>query len=102
MSAVTVARMPEVSRGIIRLYAQLSHEAIVQRVKMWKMSPKHHIFTHLCEWQIPDLKLNPRSYWTYADEDLVGRTVEVAESCHVTTLAVVAMTKWLLMEHGSF
>ena len=53
-------------------------------------------FLHLCEWTIPDTGLNPRSYWTYADENLVGELVEVAETCHVTTMAAGGMTKWVL------
>ena len=32
------------------------------------------------------------------DEDLVGRMVEVAESCHVSTVAMTCMAKWLLLD----
>ena len=61
------------------------------------MSPTWHLFLHLCEWAIPDTGLNPRSYWTYADEDIVGNLIEVAEGCHPATMAVVALTKWVLL-----
>ena len=50
---------------------------------------------HLCEWQGPELG-NPRFYWTYSDEDMVGTMVEVAESCHASTMAATAMVKWLV------
>ena len=69
----------------------------MNRSRKWKATPKFHLFSHLTEWQIPDLGLNPRFYWTYADEDLVGQLVEVAQSCHPSTLAPVALTKWVIL-----
>ena len=56
--------------------------------------PKLHIFVHLCEWQAGEFG-NPRSYWTYADEDLVGLLVECAQSCHAKTVAPSALFKWV-------
>ena len=50
----------------------------------------------MCEWAVPDTYLNPRSYWCYADEDLVGTLVDIAEGCHPTTMAIVALTKFVL------
>ena len=41
---------------------------------------------------------NPRCYWTYADEDMVGHMIEVAQSCHPVTLAATAMFKWLVLQ----
>jgi hypothetical protein len=40
---------------------------------------------------------NPKFYWVYADEDLVGQMIEVSRSCHPTTVAATAMYKWLLL-----
>ena len=48
---------------------------------MWKMTPKWHLFIHLCVYDIRELRLNPRPYWTYADENLVGVLVEVGQTC---------------------
>ena len=39
--------------------------------------------------------LNPKSYHTYADEDLVGLLVSIGESCHPHTLAATGLGKWL-------
>ena len=80
MSPSTVARIPKVGRGIAQLYAQLAHDAFSNMERRWRITPDLHIFAHLCEHQIPDLKLNPRSFWTYADEDLVGCIVKMAET----------------------
>ena len=56
--------------------------------------PKFHVFVHLAEWQAVEV-CNPRVYWTYVDEDLVGCLVEVAESCHASTMAPSALFKWM-------
>ena len=37
----------------------------------------------------------PRYFWCYADEDLIGKLVEVAETVHPMTLAVSTLFKWL-------
>ena len=39
--------------------------------------------------------LNPKTYWCYADEDLVGQLITIGESCHPTTLAPVGLAKWV-------
>ena len=63
--------------------------------KLWKFSPKHHLFLHLCEVQAVQYG-NPRFYWVYADEDVVGRLIEVAETCHPWTMPGTALFKWLI------
>ena len=81
------------------LYCALARRASEARVKLWKLSPKLHMFMHLCI-SLSDVAgcyINPRHFWTYADEDLVGQLIEVAESCHATTVAVSALFKWCLL-----
>ena len=73
--------LPTVGRRLAMLYASVAEKAARDGIKMWKMHPKLHIFLHLCEWQGVEVG-NPRFFWTYADEDLVGLLVEVAQSCH--------------------
>ena len=51
-----------------------------------------HLFNHLMGWQVTEIGPNPRGYWTYADEDLVGTMVEVSRSCHPSTLAPVSIS----------
>ena len=76
------------------LYSALSRKALEAGLHIWKLVPKMHLFVHLCEWVAP-LFGNPSAYWTYADEDLVGNMIEVATSCHPTTLAFTALLKWV-------
>ena len=97
MRRSAIDRIAVVGRSLVQLYGQLARSALASNQKMWKVTPKHHIFLHLAEWQIGDLGLNPRSYWTYADEDLVGKLVECAEHCHPSTLSATALCKWVIL-----
>ena len=38
----------------------------------------------------------PAYFWCYADEDLVGQMIEIGENCHIITLAITVLTKWLV------
>ena len=78
------------------LYSSLSAEALANSEKLWKTSPKLHLFCHLCEWQSME-RGNPRFYWCYPDEDLVGQMIEIGQSVHTGTLAVSCLCKWLIL-----
>ena len=94
MSASGKARIATVGQKFAIIYSSLSQQSLEAGERMWKLMPKLHMFVHLCEWQAGESG-NPRSYWTYADEDLVGLLVEVAQSCHTRTMAPSALFKWM-------
>jgi len=89
--------LPKVGNRLCALYGSLAREMFTLGQKFWKMNPKMHLFLHLCEWVVPELGLNPRQYWCYADEDVVGQLVEVARTSHVRSLAATCLFKWLLL-----
>ena len=88
-------RLPKLGRALCGLYAQEATAALVAGERKFKLTPKVHFLLHLCE--LAPVVGNPRYYWTYSDEDLVGSMIEVASSCHWSTMAPTAMVKWLVM-----
>jgi len=58
-------------RRVTTFYALLSQEAEDKRINAWRLTPKLHLFVHLCEHQAP-LWGNPAWFWCYADEDMAG------------------------------
>lgn len=100
MDQASIDRMEEIGEDFSKIYAGLSNEAFRQRRKQWKISPKHHLFLHLCIHCVRATGLNPRSYWCYCDEDLVGQLITIGESCHPRTLAPVALAKWVAAALG--
>ena len=94
LSEAVKVELPQLGLTLMSLYASLANFSYERGWKLWKVSPKHHLFCHLCEDQAPVLG-NPCYYWTYGDEDLVGRMVSVAESIHPANLPISVLTKWL-------
>ena len=94
MSKERAERLAIVGERFGQTWAQLSSEALDSRTKAWKVSPKHHLFWHILD-AVEKTRINPKSYWVYADEDLVGQLITIAESTHPHTLAQVSLAKWL-------
>ena len=90
------AELPGLGRRLAELFASLAADAHRAKKKLWKITPKVHLFQHLCEWQAIELG-TPKIVGVYADEDLVGQMIEVSQTCHPTTVACTAMYKWLLL-----
>ena len=40
---------------------------------------------------------NGRYWWTYADDDLVGQLIDIAEGLHPRTMPEILLVKWLLL-----
>ena len=88
------AELPGLANQLMSFYSQLADMAFTANYKLWKVSPKMHLFMHLCLHQAIFYG-NPRYYWTYGDEDLVGRLISIAEGLHPTTLTVSILMKWV-------
>ena len=86
-------KLPEIGYLLCNLYAGLSAEAKRANKRLWKWSPKHHLFLHMCEWTGIE-NGNPRYDECYMDEDAVGRMIEVSHSLHPRSMAGVAIYKW--------
>ena len=88
-------------KTMLKLYTALYSEAAATGQKLWKFPPKGHLIDHLVSWQAAEWG-NPAYFWCYADEDLVGLCVEIAESCHPRTMAPTALVKWLILAFDEF
>ena len=94
MADVARDQLPRIAQRLVEKYATLAADAFSRDMRLWKVSPKHHLFLHLCQIQAI-LYGNPRYYWCYPDEDLVGLAIDVAEGCHPGTMAYSMLFKWL-------
>ena len=86
------------ARTLLKLYTQLAEEALIARQRLWKLTPKFHLFLHLCETQCQTWG-NPVWYWTYMDEDLQKVMKQVALSCHQKHWAEEILYKWLVGQY---
>jgi hypothetical protein len=62
------------ARRFALLYATLEQQAVDP---LWRIKPKLHLFVELIEYVAP-LEGNPRTYWTYRDEDYGGQLAKLA------------------------
>ena len=94
LSTAAKNRLPELSNQLCGMYSRLSTLAFNRGIRLWKLAPKLHLFLHLCIDQSPQYG-NPRFWWTYGDEDMVGIMIHIAEGVHPTTLAASVLAKWI-------
>ena len=87
-------RLPILGNQLAAIYSQLATMCFNRSLRLWKVTPKLHLFLHLVIHQAPVLG-NPRFWWVYGDEDLVGHMIGIAEGVHPTTLAASVLAKWL-------
>ena len=84
--------LARIGQYIADIYCRLARYALDDSAKFWKVVPKLHLFLHLVSQQT---RLNPRQFWVYSDEDLVGIMIDIASSLHPTGLPENTMLKWL-------
>ena len=100
LSASAKLEIPKLSQTLAAIYVLLANDAFREGIKMWKTQPKLHLFQHLCEYMCL-YQGNPKYFWTYQDEDLVGEMIELCQSVHATTMAVSAIFKWAHFMFGN-
>ena len=89
-------RIPKLGNQLAAIYAKLSRAAYNANQRLYKTTPKFHLFIHLCVDQIPKAG-NARFFWTYSDEDLVGQLIKLSRGLHPSTLCISLLCKWLLL-----
>ena len=95
-----IIELREIGHTVARSYEVLCAMFHQAGEKMFKMVPKLHLFEHLVEDQVAYWG-NPRTWWTYSDEDLVGLVIDMARGTHPSTMAHVMLYKWLLIQFDS-
>ena len=99
LSAAAKLEMPRLGQRFAEIYTNLARGAVEAGVRCWKLAPKLHLWEHLTEYQAVHFG-NPRYYWCYADEDLVGLIVGLASGVHPITLPESLLFKWLHIQFG--
>ena len=81
------------SSQFVVLYCKLARWSLDRKLKIYKMAPKLHLFEHMISQTVQFG--NPAYWWTYADEDLVGRLIRTAHTVHPNTIAESMLCKWV-------
>ena len=92
-SQKTKSELSKLGVSLFTVYKRLSEEALRAEKRAWKMTPKFHVFLHICE--ISSDMENPRFHWTYTDEDLQQVMKKIAVTCHAGHVEWLCLFKWL-------
>jgi len=76
-------------------YALRSISVAAGHLAMYRPKPKSHMWLHLIDDFIKPTRLNPRNFWCYGGEDMVGRVKKIAAACHRSTLTVSVLKRYL-------
>ncbi len=84
----------------MQLYDALCTEAQGDNIRAWELIPQMHTFLHLTQdagkWG------NPRYLWLYADEHVVGASITIVRSCHLTKMVHLAILEHLVSTFTKF
>lgn len=79
--------------GMLFMLNDLANDMINSRRNLYHITPKFHQFVHLLMDVAHDM-INPRTYQGYADEDFVGRIVEIAKMVHRSVISLRVLDHW--------
>ena len=94
LSDAAKEELPQLGQTFAHMYTTLAGIYFDKGQRLFKITPKLHLMEHLLESQCL-VWGNPRLYWCYSDEDLVGLLTGLASSVHPSTLAASLLFKWL-------
>lgn len=66
-----------------------------QKVKRWKLRPKHHCLEELCK-KMVETRVNPRHTACWQDESYLGQLKQVAVRCHSSTVLLRVFQRLIL------
>jgi len=88
-------KMADSVESALTFYNALAERADREGAWLWKILPKHHMFTHMAYDQAP--WANPRWVHCYGDEDMVGRVKKLVNTCHGATCGRKALLRYLII-----
>ena len=92
MNSSMQEELETLGRQFTTIYCKLGVWSFSKKLKIWKLQPKLHLFEHLV---LQSMQFgNPAYWWTYADEDLVGRLIRIGQTVHPSTIAESMLCKW--------
>ena len=92
-----VPKLMQARAAALHNYNALSHAAASANPPqaLWPMKPKIHLLDHVAR-DVANNKLNATWYWTFLDEDFVGRMTRLAAMTHRANCRRRLIDRWVL------
>jgi hypothetical protein len=66
----------------------------------WRIRPKLHVFYHLNK-DVQASCRNPRAWWTFKDEEFMGKMARIACAVHAVTMCSRSLERWCVQFFAS-
>ena len=93
-----VERLLTSGQMFMKGYQALAKAAVASRVSRWRVVPKFHYFCHFLL-DLPKDGCNPKFWWTFGDEDFMGRIGRIVYKCHRGSLQRTVVSRFLTVLH---
>ena len=87
-------RLYDRGHEFLALYKTLSIWAVANRRRWFAWKPKFHYYEHLLDTVLYE-RLNPTWLWNYAEEDLIGTSIDLASASHRSTVPERALDRYM-------
>ena len=93
-----VERLLTSGQMFMKGYQALANAAVSQNLPCWRVTPKFHYFCFFLV-SLPKERCNPRYWWTFGDEDFMGRVGTIVAKTHRSTLHRTVVLRYLTVLH---
>ena len=90
-----VARLEKATLLMISGHKRLANECEAAGIWRWKARPKIRIFYHIMK-DVRETRRNPRAWWSFKEEEFMGRLAKIACCTHAVTLANRTLERWCI------
>jgi hypothetical protein len=95
-----IARLAVATNLCILGHKRLASDCEAAGVWRWKARPKIHIFYHVLQ-DVSETRRNPRAWWSFKDEECMGRLARIACCVHAVTVANRTLQRWCVQFYNS-
>ena len=90
-----VGRLSFAAQTYVKFYSVLATMAADDVLYMWKVRPKFHYFTHMCEFAVSS-KLNPTLIACWNEESYLGRVKRLSTKCSACTMLTTSLLRYFI------
>ena len=95
-----ILRLDKATRLMILGHKRLANACEAASVWRYKTRPKIHIFYHLLV-DVKETRRNPRAWWSFKEEEFMGRVAKIASEVHAVTLSNRTLERWCVQFFSS-
>ena len=90
-----LVRLSKATKLMIRCHRKLANLNVATCTASWEIKPKLHVMFHILK-DAESGRRNPKAWWSFKEEEMMGRLATIACATHACTLARRTLERWCL------